>query len=215
MKTIIISGSDTGIGKTFIASKLAKELSIQGFVVEYLKLLETGVEKDEPGDLDYVKKENPSITCKRLFHFEAPIAPVSAAKKENKTLPLSEIINAFHLLYENNAADFLLIEGPGGLGVPLDSAGFGISEFAQLIKANYLLLVVENKLGAIHQVHMACSYAKKYNIPCSLILNEIHSCPDLVNQSNHEEIKSLNYSISAEWLHNSTSILWHEKPFIP
>ncbi len=76
-------------------------------------------------------------------------------------------------------ADIRLVEGAGGLAVPIQHSPSlkDWADFAKAINVKMLYLVVENRLGAIHHIRVLDDYVQKRAIRASFILNTISPQP--------------------------------------
>ena len=151
-RPIFITATNTDIGKTYATCKLMEELSNQGLKVGVFKPIETGV-VDEPLDgkllLDLAKKYNSdfkSFTCKDVVpvQFKLPAAPY--VSKGNEKIDLGVIHVAFEKIA--NACDIVLIEGAGGLMVPIEENLY-MYDFIKEFHATTLLVTHAN-LGCIN-----------------------------------------------------------------
>src|SRR5579883_3097571 len=102
MNTLLISGNDTHIGKTWICRALANYLSAHNQSVQVVKVVETGITGYQKGDAQ-TAIEDCSLSAKpsqayTLYSFEAPLAPVTAARKENVDLNLKTITSKINNL---------------------------------------------------------------------------------------------------------------------
>lgn len=177
---IFITATNTDVGKTYTSLKLIEELGRRGLKVGVLKPIETGV-VDEPLDgaklLRVAQKTNPalmSFTCKDIvpIQFELPASPFVAKGKENIDL------KALHVSFEKIAkiSDIVLIEGAGGLMVPVDEELYMynfIKEFGATA-----LLVTHGNLGCINDtllnLRLLDSLHVKYEWCVNLKENEEH-----------------------------------------
>lgn len=177
---IFITATNTDVGKTYTSLQLIEELGRRGLKVGVLKPIETGV-VDEPLDgaklLRAAQKTNPalmSFTCKDIvpIQFELPASPFVAKGKENIDL------KALHVSFEKIAkiSDIVLIEGAGGLMVPVDEELYMynfIKEFGATA-----LLVTHGNLGCINDtllnLRLLDSLHVKYEWCVNLKENEEH-----------------------------------------
>src|SRR5271170_2637 len=117
---ILITGTDTGVGKTTVGCALAFALKARGLRVGVMKPVETGVEQ-APMDAVALKaaagSEHPlELICP--FRYRLPLAPAAAAQAEGKPLPdLDRIKDSFSEIAASS--DIVLVEGAGGLAVPI------------------------------------------------------------------------------------------------
>ena len=178
---ILVSGNDTGIGKTVASAFLAHRLSSVGSTC-YVKPIETG--SAEPLDATYVNARNESLEVHTLLNFRQPLAPVEAAKMDGKELDFSELVSRTRSCSEHS--ENLLIEGAGGLATPIDEKGLDWLDFAKNLPVDYLILVVENRLGVLNQARLLASRLGDCAIPCGLWLNETRSLDAITRSANEQ-----------------------------
>ncbi len=199
MKTILISGNDTNIGKTWICRALANYLALHHQHVQVVKVIETGVMPNQKGDAE-TAIEDISANCQAytLYSFAAPLAPVSAARKVNHKLNFNNILHKIKNLPET---DWRILETAGGLAVPLDETGLDSADLALQLPTDYLLLVIQNRLGAIHQARVLAAYAPHSKIKTGIWFNDSMSVDDDVTQSNYAELANLSIPLWGHQLH--------------
>ncbi|MEX2138355.1 MAG: dethiobiotin synthase [Pirellulales bacterium] len=151
---LFITGSDTGVGKTYVAALIARALYEQGHTVGVYKPVATGCRKKRsrlvsddaealwkaagrPGALDRV--------CPQMFR--APLAPHLAAAKEGRRVDAKLLRTGVR--YWQDRSDFVLIEGAGGLMSPITEDEYNADLAYDL--AYSLVVVVPNRIGAINQ----------------------------------------------------------------
>lgn len=188
--TILVSGSDTGVGKTHIVAVLASIAhSDTGDPVQVVKLVETGVEPGSVGDAKRaLRRAGVPGEAFTLFSFRRPIAPLTAAAIDGAELNFELLLRALAGL---PPAGVRIIEGAGGLAVPLDPSGKDWSDLAVAIQADATVLVVPDRLGAINQARLTASYAILRNLRYGIWLNETTPAPADVRESNYLAISSL------------------------
>lgn len=163
MSALLVTGTDTGVGKTFVACALAMALRARGLRVAVLKPVETGV-TDVPEDarrLQAAAADPAPLDDVVPYRLRAPLAPAVAAREEGVTIDLERI--AALVIRRTAGADVLLIEGAGGLLVPL----VGTTTYAELAVqlALPLLLVAPNRLGTINHCTLTARVAAAARIP--------------------------------------------------
>ncbi len=126
MKKFFVTATGTEIGKTFVTSALCRELIADGKKVVALKPVISGYVAGDTGSdcaliLQACGKEVSEENIAKIspWRFAAPLSPDMAARKEGKTIPFAELVK-FCKEQEQADADVLLIEGVGGVCVPLD-----------------------------------------------------------------------------------------------
>ncbi|MGK7931613.1 MAG: dethiobiotin synthase [Microcystaceae cyanobacterium] len=165
MNTLLISGTDTDVGKTWVTTALVAYL-LQEYPHQSLgiiKLLQTGI-----GDQEHYHNlfsEHPHVEIITPLRFKAPLAPPLAAAKEGKTIDIDTIQQEFYNLRQKNP--IVIAEGLGGLGSPITSK-LTVGTIAASWQVN-TLLVVPVKLGAIAHTIANVHYARS----CKINLNGI------------------------------------------
>lgn len=188
--TVFISGNDTGVGKTHVLGLIARDLAQRGYRIEIVKAVETGVPSNEPGDAYRASAfaAGVNVSHRTLLSFRQPLAPLAAAKADRRRLTLARLLRAIQNL---PVTDCRLVEGAGGLAVPLDNKGCDWADFACAIRPDLTLLVVEDRLGAINQARLLAKYASVKCVPnYFFILNRIHPSPSAVHTSNRQGVRA-------------------------
>ena len=180
MTALLIAGTDTDVGKTFVTIALAsywQKYHQRNQNLGIFKLMQTGT-----GDVELYNRlfTETEIEIAAPLLFDAPLAPPIAAAKEGKTIELGEVWQAFNTLQQK--ADLVLLESLGGLGSPVTNE-LTVGNIA----ADWRLptvLVVPVKLGAIANVVANVALARSLNIDLKgIILN--------CSQTESQEIEDL------------------------
>lgn len=159
MKSYFVTGIGTGVGKTLAAAILTEALQ-----ADYWKPIQSG---NKEGSDSYTVKDlisnQKSIIHPESYSFREPLSPHQAAALERVEIDLSKIILP-------KTSSSLVIEGAGGLLVPLNKQNFVI-ELAARFKAE-VVLVVRNYLGCINHSLLSLDYLKQHGYPIAgIILN--------------------------------------------
>jgi len=221
MPTIFISANDTGAGKTWVTASLAASLAQQGSLVEVVKPVETGVAIDGKGDAEWVLESLPDkvtlsskVNARTLRRYSKPMAPVDAARFDGVELDMDALIRE---LRSKQDADWLIVEGAGGLAVPLEAGPNPRDwvDFAKSIQADFVVLVVEDRLGAINQARLLASYAKARQLNAGWWLNEACSGGDAeVREINTKTLQALDFPLWAVQDHGAAQPRWMEAPWL-
>jgi len=170
---LFITATNTNIGKTYASCTILELLGSRGIKIGAFKAVETGVvniPQDASKMLEICKKYNknfqnftPSDICG--FTFELAAAPYVA--DENSILSVDIIKNKISKL--EKLCDFLLIEGAGGLYVPLKKEYFLIDLIKELnVKT---LLVTPSNLGCINESMFSIKALEKAEIDYEWCVN--------------------------------------------
>lgn len=183
MKTLLVSGSDTGIGKTRVVGALARLLCERGAAVRIVKPVETGRGEGERGDaLLAASSAGLAVDAAHTpLLFSAPLAPLAAARAEGRVLDWSALIDGVEA---TPACDWRIIEGAGGLAVPLTGDARDWADFAVAVNADAVVLVVPDRLGAINQARLTFSYASARGLNAGVWLNACAPVDAAVAESN-------------------------------
>ena len=183
MKTLFITATNTNIGKTYTTLKLLHQFSSMGYKVGAFKPIETGVD-GKPQDasllLQTCQKLNPnfkSITIDEIcpIQFSLPSAPYVASS--GKTINFEKILESYNKL--KTYCDILLIEGAGGLLVPV-TQDFYTVDFIDFFNS-HTLLVTDDKLGCINDTLLNLEALKSRNISHSWCINHFEDTRDFDN----------------------------------
>lgn len=192
MGSIFITGTDTGVGKTFVGCSLAAALTARGKTVGVLKPAETGCEMQDgefyPEDaarLAAFARSPFSLDLICPYRFALPVAPSVAAEMASVTIEPERIVACFQQLVAQH--DYTIVEGAGGLLVPL----VGRYTFADLARdLNVpLLVVVGSKLGALNHTLLTLRCAQTMSLSVAgYIVN--HPTPT-ADQAIHTNVQTL------------------------
>ncbi len=170
---VFITATDTDVGKTVVTAALAVALRTAGYEVGVMKPIETGVKSSLNADSDAVRlraaaRSDDAFTEIRPYTFRRPLAPMDAARLENKKVSLPTIMRAFHTLQLRH--DRLLVEGVGGIQVPVTSA-LNILDIIYQMKFP-VIVVGRVSLGGINHALLTLGMLRRRNIPIlALVLN--------------------------------------------
>ncbi len=164
MKGLFISGTGTGVGKTFVTRGLAKAMTARERRVVALKPIETGFSSLEGSDAFTLARacgRPPLASHPGFYRAGSPVSPYAASLEgEPAPPPVRALVDAVH--QAARGSEFALVEGAGGLLVPLDRH----QSMADLIAALGLplVLVAPNALGVLSYVLCAAECARARGI---------------------------------------------------
>jgi len=172
-KKIFITATNTNIGKTFLSTKLLEHLGKQGIKIGAFKPIETGVDnipQDALKLLEVCKKYNKNFKNLSPFDitaytFKLPAAPFSA--DIDNIIDINKIKQIY--LQLKSQCDFLLIEGAGGLMVPIKKDYFMIDLIKDL--DSQALLVTPSHLGCINETLLSINALQNANIKYNWCVN--------------------------------------------
>jgi len=173
MQTLFITATGTNVGKTHTTLKLIEALAAQGRKVGVFKPIETGVTGTPPDAallLQTCQKTNEdfkAFTAEDItaYTFSLPAAPFCADRSHHITL--QHIIDKYEALAER--CDILLVEGAGGLMVPITQEYMMINLIKELNAKT--LLVTPSRLGCINDTLLSILALRTFNIDFDWCVN--------------------------------------------
>ncbi len=148
-----VTGTDTGVGKTYVAYKLIQQYVAQGYKVVGMKPVAAGCEfvdgewmNEDVLKLTQASNVKASRELINPYSFKEPIAPHIAAEKAGVEIEIEVIKQAFEALA--TMADIVIVEGAGGFLVPLNHRQ-SMADLAVALNIP-MILVVGIKLGCIN-----------------------------------------------------------------
>jgi dethiobiotin synthetase len=172
-----VTGSDTGVGKTWISCQLIQQLKRSVPSLKVRKPVESGCERQAdnqllPADGVQLYQANDSRENLQLitpYRFEAALSPDLAARREQQTISLDQLEQAVN--QQIHPADLVLVEGAGGFYSPIAEDGLN-ADLARRLKLD-VIIVTEDRLGAINQSLLTIRAVESEGLNISmLILNQ-------------------------------------------
>jgi dethiobiotin synthetase len=148
-ETVLVTGTDAGVGTTWVACGLARTLRRAGRPVVAVKVVETGWHAGEPDTEDGARlaaATGQPQPLHALRRFRASTTPAAAAELEGLTLDLDEL--AAEVETTARDSEIMLLEGSGGLLAPF-GWDWNIVDLAQAFEAT-ALVVASDRLGAVN-----------------------------------------------------------------
>jgi dethiobiotin synthetase len=175
MKGIFITGTDTGVGKTYFTSLLTRTLRKKSIPAIPLKPISAGDRTDSILLSEATGGEISPIEINPV-HFSAPLSPYAASMVEGRPFPWGILRERMEKLAQNYQGPFL-VEGAGGWRVPLDSS-LGIREWAQELSLP-VVVVARNSLGTLNHTLLTVDSIRQSNLPLlGIVLNDTTPKPD-------------------------------------
>jgi dethiobiotin synthetase len=183
----LITGTDTGIGKTYCGCGLIRAARAAGIKCSGMKPFCTG----DTADVDLIAAAGGNDVPQHLLNpvwLRPPLAPYAAAMLENRPIDITAVQKAYHELAAEY--DLVLVEGAGGLLVPI-LRDYSFRDLAADLNLS-VILVAPNRLGVINHLLLNAESIAKAGLRLALvILNELDPEPTLASQTNPSILEEL------------------------
>lgn len=191
---LFVTGTDTGVGKTIVSATLARLLRLRGVNAGVMKPVTSGC-REEGGRL---VSDDALLLCRAAgiscgddvapYRLREPLAPAEAAKREGVRIDFDHIRACYDRLAA--AHDLVIVEGAGGLMVPL-AGGLLIADLAKALELP-LLVVARPNLGTVNHTVLTCFAARQLELSVAgVIVNNFPARPGLAEQGAAHQIGAL------------------------
>lgn len=180
-KGIFITGTDTDVGKTYIAALIVKKMREDGLDCGYYKAAASGIERDESGrihsDMTWVQKvsglsDDVELLCP--YTYQRAVSPHLACKKEGLPVEMSVVKKQFEKVCALHP--FVVMEGSGGILCPIrqDEKEIWLEDIINELGLT-CVLVADAGLGTINHTVLTIFYMRAKKIPVNgIIFNHYH-----------------------------------------
>jgi len=193
-KGIFVTGTDTGVGKSIVAATLATLLHRRGVRVGVMKPVTSGcrVENGElvSDDARLLAESigEPVTDLIAPYRLTLPIAPSAAAERDGTVISFERVREAFRLLASDH--DFVIVEGAGGVMVPLQG-GLLVIDLVKALEIP-LLVVARPNLGTVNHTLLTCFASRQMGIDTrGVVINRFPREPDDAQRTAPHLIDSL------------------------
>lgn len=184
---VVVTGTDTGVGKTVATAALARRAAANGSVV-VVKPVQTGIGpgSDEVADAEVVHRLT-GCAVQELTCLDDPLAPDTAARLRGVRIPpVSEHADRVRVLAESH--DTVIVEGSGGVLVRLDTEGGTILDLATQVGAG-AVVVASAGLGTLNHSELTVAALRARGIePAGLVIGSWPAKPGLAETCNLDDL---------------------------
>ena len=185
---LFITGTDTGVGKTVVTAALLVGLQDAGLRMAALKQVETGCAARDgklvPADAEYLRAVGrlaEPLEAMAPYAFALPASPLAAARQAGAAITLDRIVEAYAALART--ADCVLVEGAGGLLVPL-AEGVQFPEVARRL-GTPVVIVARTALGTLNHTQLTVREAGRAGLELlGVVLNDGRALPHPAEEAN-------------------------------
>jgi dethiobiotin synthetase len=160
VSVLVVTGTDTGVGKTVATAALACHARLAGIDVAVCKPVQTGSPRDD--DLADVARLSGVSALHGRWRYPEPLAPATAAERAGMALPTRTELVASVASVE---AKLTLVEGAGGLLVEIGDGGVTLRDLARDLAAS-VLVVVSPGIGTLNHTALTLEALAAQAIPC-------------------------------------------------
>jgi dethiobiotin synthetase len=188
---IVVTGTDTGVGKTITTAAVAARYTTAGRSVRVVKPFQTGVGPDEPGDLDVVRSLVPGVDTLELARYADPLAPATAARLAGVDQPDAGELRD-QIVAATEGVDLVLVEGAGGVLVPF-LPGVTLLDLIGLIGLQASWIVVARAgLGTLnHSALTAWALHEAGQDTLGLVIGSWPAEPGLADRTNLDDLPAV------------------------
>lgn len=191
-RVVVVTGTDTDVGKTVVAAALAVRAAGRGSVT-VVKPVQTGVTAGDPGDAGEVHRLTGCAT-QELVALEEPLAPDTAARRAGVSLPpVAEHADRIRVLAEFH--DTVVVEGAGGLLVRLDRQDGTLLDLAAELARTHdveVVVVTAAGLGTLNRTELTVWALRERGIePSGLVIGSWPAQPGLAEVCNVDDLPRL------------------------
>jgi dethiobiotin synthetase len=196
MKAFLITGTDTGSGKTRFACLLGSRLVAEGVVVSPFKPVESGCASGPGGALfpeDAAALRDaiaPGMSLRVIcpHPLAAPLSPHLAARREGVSIAPGGIRRA--AAAAAGASEVFLVEGAGGIAVEI-CEGYTFGDLARDLSLS-VLVVAENRLGVLNHLRLTLRYLSSEGLAIAgVVLNDRSAELFPARESNEAEVRRI------------------------
>lgn len=191
-RMVVIAGTDTGVGKTFVTSRLAAYSRARGIDVRALKLIDTGTSgtpSDQEDGVVIARAAGQPAPMAALRRYRAPAAPAEAADREGRPVDIDVVVNETRAIAREATLTF--VEGNGGLLSPITWKRT-LVDVARVLRAP-VIVVAADRLGTLNHTLLTVSALELSGVRClGVVMNRIPGeRPDTTQGTNLASLKQV------------------------
>lgn len=190
---VLVTGTDTEVGKTITTAALTVWQHAAGRRVAVVKPAQSGIQPDEPGDVDVIRRLSDIREAYELVRLPEPLAPESAALRSGAELPpVAELAERTVAAASTAGAEVALVEGAGGVTVRLDRDGGTLLDIGRCLRAHgdvEVIVVVRAELGTLNHTVLTVDAIRAAGLDVAgLVIGAWPADPNLSACANREDL---------------------------
>lgn len=201
---LFITGTSTGVGKTYVTALLARSLTSRNEQVFPCKPICCGDRQDAILLRDASGRTDLNLDDVNPCWLKTPVSPLAASLLENVTVSVPALVD--HVLSRRRPPMHLLVEGVGGWEVPI-TRDESVATLAAALGFP-VVVVVDNRLGALNHTILTVKAIQAAGLPfAGLVLNQTSAQRDAASISNRHVLETLlGLPVLAEFLFEADEI---------
>jgi dethiobiotin synthetase len=185
--SLFITGTDTGVGKTYTAARLLHLLRASGTSCAGMKPICCGDRRDAEFLLA-AGSDGLTLDDINPVWLKTPAAPMVGSLMEKVSIDIDRILAAFHSL--QNRVERVVVEGTGGWMVPIQG-GYFVSDLAAAMGLP-VLAVAYNRLGCLNHSVLTVESVVGHGLRCvGLVLNDAQETGDIAARTNADILRKI------------------------
>jgi dethiobiotin synthetase len=189
---MLVTGTSTGVGKTITTAAFASALTSAGWRVVVVKPVQAGAEHGEPSDAETIRLLTGLKEVHELASLPDPLAPDTAARLRGLPTPSVGTLAA-QITRHSDSADFVLIEGAGGVLVRLDTDGGTLLDLGRALASDggtvYAVVVTTLALGTLNHTELTVQAIRSAGLAVvGLVVGSVPSELGLAETCNESEL---------------------------
>jgi dethiobiotin synthetase len=183
---VVVSGTDTGVGKTIVTAAIAAAATARGRRVAVVKPAQTGTAEGDEADAATVLRLAAPATVRTLAEYPDPLAPMTAARIADEPA-LGAMAAHLGVRDVGRNHDLTLVEGAGGLLVQMGEGGWTIADLARSLGAP-VVVVARAGLGTLNHTALTLEALDRRGIRSLVVLGAWPAEPELVHRTNLRDL---------------------------
>ncbi|HEX7426423.1 MAG TPA: dethiobiotin synthase [Mycobacterium sp.] len=189
MSVLVVTGTDTGVGKTVATAALAAHARLAGIDVAVCKPVQTGSAVGDD-DLADIARLSCITELHGLARFPEPMAPAAAAERAGMPLPTRKDLGSA-VAAVDRPGRLTVVEGAGGLLVEIGTGGVTLRDVAVDLAAP-VLVVVKSGLGTLNHTALTLEALASHNVWCAgLVIGAWPREPGTVETGNRDALSTM------------------------
>ncbi|WP_238007776.1 dethiobiotin synthase [Dactylosporangium sp. AC04546] len=179
---VVVTGTDTGVGKTIVTAAIAAAATAAGLSVGVVKPAQTGTADGDEPDARTVARLAEPASVRTLADYPDPLAPLAAARVAGEDA-LTAVMAQLAIRGVADHHDLTLVEGAGGLLVPMGEGGWTVLDLAAALDAT-AVVVARAGLGTLNHTALTLEALARRGVPALVVIGAWPAEPELVHRTN-------------------------------